>query len=69
MLLCNDFFFFWPYHATCGMLVPDQGLNPCPLVVEAQSLNLCTARDLTGKNILNIINIKRDEGFFSSQKI
>ena len=25
------FFFFLPHHVACGILVPDQGSNPCPL--------------------------------------
>lgn len=25
------FFFFWPHHAACGILVPDQESNLCPL--------------------------------------
>ena len=24
------FFFFWTYPVACGILIPHQGLNPCP---------------------------------------
>ena len=27
------YFIFWPRHTGCEILVPDQGLNPCPLLV------------------------------------
>ena len=30
-LLKQYFFFFLPHHVACGILVPDQGSNPCPL--------------------------------------
>ena len=35
--------FFWPHHVACGMLVPQPGIEPTPLAMKAQSLNLWTA--------------------------
>ena len=40
------FFFFLPYHQMQkASHFPDQGWNPCPPVVEAQSLNCWTTRN------------------------
>ena len=41
------FFFFWPYHTACGILVPQPEIEPVPLVVEAMSLNNRTAREVS----------------------
>ena len=30
-------FFFWLYHEACGTLVPQPGIDPMPLALEAQS--------------------------------
>ena len=30
-MISQSFFFFWPCHETCKILVPDQGSNLCPL--------------------------------------
>ena len=38
------FFFFWSQCMACGILVPQSGLNPTPLAVEAQSLTHQTTR-------------------------
>ena len=39
-------FFFWPCHATCGILVPWPGMEPVPTVLETWSLNHWTAREV-----------------------
>ena len=39
------FWFFWPHHTACGILVPRPGIEPVPLAVEAQSPNHWTARE------------------------
>ena len=33
------FFFFWPYHVACGILVPQPGIKYTSLSLEAGSLN------------------------------
>ena len=33
------FFFFWPYHKACGILVPQPGIDPRPSPVKARSPN------------------------------
>lgn len=38
-------FFFWLYRATCGILVPQSGIEPGPPVVEAQSPSCWTTRE------------------------
>ena len=38
--------FFWPHLAACGILVPRTGIKPVPPVLEAQSLNHWTAREV-----------------------
>ena len=30
-----SFFFFWPHHTACGILVPQPGIEPRPLAVKA----------------------------------
>ena len=45
VLLAYLFFFFLLYHVTCGILFPNQGLNPCPLHWK-HSLNHWTAREV-----------------------
>ena len=39
------FFFFWPCHTACGILVPQPGIKPVPPALEAQSSNHWTARE------------------------
>ena len=46
------FFFFWPHHAACGILVPRPGIEPRPPTVEAWSPNHWTARELPTRNIV-----------------
>ena len=41
------FFFFWPCCTTCGILVPRPGLEPAPLILEAQNLNHWTTREVS----------------------
>ena len=36
---------FWPYHMAYRILVPQPGIRPRPLAVEAQSLNRWTTRE------------------------
>ena len=38
-------FYFWPYHATCRILVPPPGTKPMPTAVEVQSLNHWTTKE------------------------
>ena len=40
------FFFFWLHCAAFGILVPQQGIEPAPPAVEAQSLNHWTTREV-----------------------
>ena len=40
------FFFFWPHHTACGILIPRPGIDPTPPAVEAPSLNHWTTRDV-----------------------
>ena len=37
-------FFFWPYRVSCVMLVPQPGIKPRPLAVEARNPNHWTTR-------------------------
>ena len=39
------FFFFWPHHGACGVLVPQPGVEPAPSAVRAWSPNHWTARE------------------------
>ena len=39
------FFFFWPCHASCEILVPSPGIEYTPLAERAQSSNHWTTRD------------------------
>ena len=41
-------FLFWPCFMACGILVPQSGIELFPAVVEAQSLNPWTAREVPG---------------------
>ena len=45
-LMLLVFLFFWLLCKACGILIPDQGSNPCPPTVEAQSPNHWTAREV-----------------------
>ena len=52
--LCDFFFFFWPCHMACGILVPQPGIAPVPPALEALSLNHWTTREVpTSFVILN----------------
>ena len=39
------FFFFWPHHAPCGILVPRPGIEPGPTAVKAPRPNHWTTRE------------------------
>ena len=39
-------FYFWPHRATCGIIVPQPGMDTGPPAVEAPSPNHWTAREL-----------------------
>ena len=39
-------FFFRPHHTAWGILVPQPGIKPAPLAVEAQILNHRTTREV-----------------------
>ena len=41
-----SFFFFWPCHTACGILVPRPGIEPVPPAVEARGLNHWTTREV-----------------------
>ena len=41
-----SFFSFWLCCEACGILVPQSGIEPMPLAMEAQSPNHWTAREL-----------------------
>ena len=40
------FFFFWPRHAACEILVAQPGIKPVPPAVEAWNPNHWTAREV-----------------------
>ena len=40
------YYFFWPRHVACGILVPRPGIKPAPPAVEARSPNHWTAREV-----------------------
>ena len=50
----GTYFFFWPRHAACGILVPQPGIEPFPppAAVEAQSINHWTAREVPVTHLL-----------------
>ena len=41
----TSFFFFWPCHMACRLLVPQPGLEPGPSAVKASSPSHWTARE------------------------
>ena len=57
-----SFFFFWPHRAACGILVPQPGIEPRPLAVEAQSPNHWTAGEVPLVSLLICL-------FFSTSKL
>ena len=42
----SSFFFFWPHHTACRILVPQPGIEPVPPALEMQSLNHWTTREV-----------------------
>ena len=42
-----NFFFFWPCHVACGILVSQPGIEIVPPALEAQSLNHWTTREVS----------------------
>ena len=46
----RNFFFFWPHPASCGILVPQLGIEPTPLAVKAQTANHWTSREFPQRN-------------------
>ena len=47
VLFCFVLFcFFWPYHSTCGILVPRSGVELMPPAVEMWSLHHWTPREV-----------------------
>ena len=46
MVCVAFFFFFWLRCATCGILVPQSGIEPVPPALGAWSLNHLTAREI-----------------------
>ena len=51
------FFLFWPQHTVHGILVPQAGIIPAPLVLEVQNLNHWTAREAPLLSLFFYINI------------
>ena len=48
-----QFFFFWLYHVACGILVPQQGIEPVPSGVKRQSPNHWATREVpVGKYLI-----------------
>ena len=47
------FFFFLPHWAVCGILVPQQGIEPLPLAVEDQSPKHWTTRKVPVHVVFN----------------
>ena len=45
-IISQSFFFFWPCHETCKILVLYPGMEPMIPAVEAQSLNHWTTREI-----------------------
>ena len=45
LFLCFFFFFFWPCHLACGILVPRPGIKPVAPAVEARSPNHWTTTE------------------------
>ena len=43
---CQDFFFFFLHPMACGILVPQPGMESLPPIVETQSLNYWTPREV-----------------------
>ena len=52
MYLSHFFFFFWPRHAACRILVPQQGIDLRPRALEAWCPNHWTARKFPLKALL-----------------
>ena len=50
------FFFFWPYHMACGILVPWTGINLRPMSVRAWSPNHWTARKAPTYSFSNVLS-------------
>ena len=48
------YYFFWPHHAACGILVPRPGVEPRPSAVKAQSPNHWTAREFLVRMYLDV---------------
>ena len=46
----SKFFFFWPHHAACGILIPRPGMEPVPPAVGAWSPKHWTAREFPTVN-------------------
>ena len=51
----GSFFFFLPLHLARGILVPQQGMEPEPPALEAQSLNHWIGREITGSSFLSFL--------------
>ena len=52
--ICHNFFFFWPCHAACGILVPQSGIGePLPLAVKVQSPNHWAAKEFPQEFFFN----------------
>ena len=49
-----SFFFFWPHHVACGILVPQPRIKPVLPAVEVQSANHL---DLQGIPLISILGI------------
>ena len=61
-------FFFWPYHAACGILVPQPGIEPRPSSVRPQSLNHWTARKFPQEQFFSPMKHHITEGSLNSER-
>ena len=59
--LFKNLFIYWPHHVTCGILVPQTGIEPRSLGVRAQSPNRWTTREFSKATSLQL-NLKKEVG-------
>ena len=61
------FFFFWPCHAACGILVPQPGIEHVPPALEAWSLNHWTSREVPMLLFLDEDTLHERSGLLDSE--
>ena len=52
------YLFTWPHHEECRILVPWPGIEPLPPVLEAQSLNHWTTKEVPRTSILDYTQLR-----------